>query len=360
VIRFLCPLALLLALTAAGDAAPAEKAADKKPPPIETTSAVYSRLKGEAEWSLFGYYSAEPAARRVFEHLARSGYEVELRISNLPIPKVAARSPTGILPFKETVSEKKAMDVFKWMTRQKDIAFRFPTDGCYARCQLMIERMQKNGFKPRKIWAVANGDELYARTKNHPDGHVTWGYHVAPVLRVRVGDDKQRWYVIDPALGTAPMTISEWEAAQMRTPRSHKPYLTITKVGDAPLWVDKKRKPGSGYWPGNDPKIGLHEHAVATMKKYKPWEGKKPPKNIVWAPGCSNPFPGRDPSPQSPPRHGEGEAAFVLHPSLRFGEGGWGEGLLPAGEGLSTTPRGWSGPSRRTSPASPSAAPGPP
>jgi hypothetical protein len=148
----------------------------------------------------------------------------------------------------------------------------------------MIERMQKNGFKPRKIWSVANGDELFARTKNHPNGYVTWGYHVAPVLRVRDHNDKtQRWYVIDPSLGTQPMTVAKWEAAQMRTAKSHKPYLTITKVGEAPLWVDRKRKPGTGYWPGNDPNAGLHNHAVATMKKYKPWEGKAPPKGVVLA-----------------------------------------------------------------------------
>src|SRR5262249_30235518 len=69
--------------------------------------------------------------------------------------------------------------------------------------------------------------------------------------------------------------------AQMKTEKSPRPYLTVSKVGDAPVWVDKKRKAGTGYWPANDPKDGPHKHALATMKKYKPWEGKAPPKGVV-------------------------------------------------------------------------------
>lgn len=253
-----------------------------KAPTPPTTSTVYYRSRGAKTWSLFGYYRSEGSARQVFEHLARTGYEVELRISNTPIPKVDPPPKTAQLPIAETVTYQRAVDVFNTMARQGDIAYRFPADGCYARAQLMIERMQRAGAKPRRIWAVANGEELYARTKNHPRGYVTWGYHVAPLLRVRNGDGSQRWYVIDPALFGGPATVNQWTQAQMRDPKGSKPYLTLTRVGDAPIWVDKKRKPGSGYWPGTDPREGPREHALATMKKYKPWEGRTPPKGVVW------------------------------------------------------------------------------
>ena len=128
---------------------------------------------------------------------------------------------------------------------------------------------------------MANGESLYAKTKNHPKGFVTWGYHVAPVLRVRDAKGGQRWYVLDPSLSNAPMTVTAWKTAQMKTASSPAPFLTVSQVGKPPVWLDKKKKPGTGYWPANDPKEGAHKHALATMKKYKPYEGKAPPKSVV-------------------------------------------------------------------------------
>jgi hypothetical protein len=276
-------LALLLLSAACSAAALAQGGKEE---PIVTTSTVYFRAKGStAPYSLFGHYSSEASAKKVFEHLARSGNEVKLEIVNKPLPKVPPRPSSGMIPWSETISLAKAHEVHAWMARQKEIAFKFPIDGCYARAHLMIEKMVKNEFKPRKIWAVANGEPLYARTKNHPRGHVTWGYHVAPVLRVRTGEGGQRWYVIDPSLLDRPGTVSEWEQAMTRAPNSPRPYLTVSKLGEGPMWLDKKRKPGSGYWPAPDPKDGPTTHALATMRKYKPWEGKDPPRGVALAPG---------------------------------------------------------------------------
>jgi hypothetical protein len=259
-------------------------AQEKKDGQLKTSSTVVYRSKPDEAWTTHGYYTSQASARRVFEHLARSGMhaEVELRISTKPVPKLPPRPPTGTIPADELCSLSKAGEVFRWMAKQKDIAYAFPVDGCYARAQIMVERMTKQGFKPRKVWAAANGEELHARTKNHPKGYVTWGYHVAPALRVKNADGTQRWYVIDPSLHTEPATLAQWEQAMMKTPASPKPYLTVTKLGEAPVWVDKKRKSGTGYWPGADPKDGASAHAVATMKKYKPWEGKDPPRTVVW------------------------------------------------------------------------------
>src|SRR5207249_4731468 len=148
------------------------------------------------------------AGKATFEHLAANGFQVRLEITNRPVPATPARRPSGARPPRELVKEAKAGEVFKWMARQRDIAYRYPIDGCYARAQLMVERMQKQGFYPFKVWAFANGDSLYARTRNHPRGHVTWSYHVAPVLRVRQENKTQRWYVIDPSLFDRPMPIA--------------------------------------------------------------------------------------------------------------------------------------------------------
>src|SRR5262249_49067031 len=145
------------------------------------------------------------------------------------------------LPANELVKEAKATEVFNWMARQRDIAFRYPIDGCYARSQLMVERMRKQGFHPAKVWAFANGESLYARTRNNPKGYVTWSYHVAPVLRVRVTPKVQRWFVIDPSLFQQPVPIAAWEQAMRKSANSHRAYLTVTRIGHPPTLLSGKK-----------------------------------------------------------------------------------------------------------------------
>src|SRR5262249_50324627 len=77
-----------------------------------------------------------------------------------------------------------------------------------------------------------------------------------------------------PSMFDKPVTVQEWEQAQRRRADSARPFLTISRVGVAPLWTDRKQRPGSGYWPAPDPPGGADAHAAATMKKYKPLEGK--------------------------------------------------------------------------------------
>jgi hypothetical protein len=334
--RLLCLLVVLVA------ALPTAARAQKKTPPakqavIVTTSTVFYRTKGKADWRLFGYYSSELSAKKVFNHLALSSFEVKLEITNTPLPKLPSR-PTVVPTDTEVVSYQKAVEVFNWMAGQKDIAFRFPLDGCYARAQLMVERMLQKGYRPRKVWAVAHGEELYARTKNHPSGHVTWAYHVAPALGVRQ-DKTRRWYIIDPSLFDKPATVTQWVNAQLRMQKSHRPFLTLTKIGEAPLWVDRKRKNGTGYWPATDPKQGLHAHAVAVMKKYKPWEGKAPPKGVV----LDFPFGARTPwgfafAPRS--RSHQGETMGWSSTGSSPGSQGWIAGVVDA-SGVAVRTRRW-------------------
>src|SRR5262249_7926140 len=106
-----------------------------------------------------------------------------------------------------------------------------------------------------------------------------WKYHVAPILRVQLADGKQRWYVIDPSLFKAPATITQWKNAQKRPNARYEPYLTLTRLGQAPKDPKGVRLPGSGYWPGKDPR-DLRRHALAVMKLYKPYEGRIPPARV--------------------------------------------------------------------------------
>src|SRR5262245_33948550 len=276
--RVLLSLFVALAVLTAAPApevraqAPAGKAA--------ASYSVLYRRPGATAWTQYGTYPGSDSASRAAQKLYADGYEVQV-LARTTLSRVPPRPPTGTLPGRDTVTYAQVQQVFRWMAGQGDIAFRYPTDGCYARAHLMVKRMQQKGYRPAKVWSFANGESLYARTKAHPRGYVTWGYHVAPVLRVQLSDGKQRWYVIDPSLFHGPGTISQWKGRQRRPGPRYSPYVTLTRIGQAPKAAHGKRVAGSGYWPGPDPKEGLDAHAVKMMRQYKPYQGKWPPRHLA-------------------------------------------------------------------------------
>jgi hypothetical protein len=272
----LTALALLSASPAPAEPAPAGTA-------VNGHYSISYRKAGTTRWKQFGDYDDPNLCEAVARKLYEKGYEVHIHTS-ATLPRPPERTRTGKLDEKQTVTPQKCADVFNWMARQTDIAFRYPTDGCYARAHLMILRMRKYGFHPAKVWSFQNGDPLYARTPNHPRGYVTWKYHVAPILRVRFHDGKQSWYVIDPSLFSKPVTIVAWRNAQKKPGSRYDPYITLTWPGAAPTDKNGRKLPGSGYWPGFDPREGPDTHALTTMRKYKPYEGKLPPKHLTSAP----------------------------------------------------------------------------
>jgi hypothetical protein len=278
---YLCAL-IGLALAATGlPAQTATKAASKAGPTASTTSySVYLRKPGTVDWREYRNYPTSQEANAAARSMYDKGWEVQIS-SKVTLARVPPRPKAGTLPASETVSPQQAVQLFRLMANQQDIAFRFPADGCYARAHLMIRRMQQRGFKPWKVWTFANGESLYAKTSNHPAGHVEWRYHVAPIVRVRLQNGNQRWFVIDPSLFKAPATITAWRNAQKRPGGKFDPYVTITRLGRAPKDATNKQLPGTGYWPGIDPREGVDLHALKMMRVYKPFEGRTPPKTIT-------------------------------------------------------------------------------
>ncbi len=92
------------------------------------------------------------------------------------------------------------------------IPFMYPDDGCWARAHEMCRLMISNGLSPNKVWIQGS---LVAATRNNPNCHVYWGWHVAPTLCVR---SKKPWrrqrMVIDPSLFTSPVTEAGWKGVQ--------------------------------------------------------------------------------------------------------------------------------------------------
>jgi hypothetical protein len=263
-------------MLAAGGSAPS--AVTKK---VTTAYAVQYRRAGVDAWTNYKTFSRYEDAVAAAQKLHKNGFETQLEaktaLLKVPAPK------TFKLPESETVTLRMVGALFTWMANQRDIAFRYPTDGCYARAHLMMRRLQKAGYKPCKVWSFQNGEPLYARTKNHPNGFVTWKYHVAPLLRVRFENGSQRWYVIDPSLFGKPVTIAKWRDGQKRPGSKYSPYVALSRSGHAPLDINRRRLPGTGYWPALDPREGADRHALETMKRYKPREGRTPPTRTASA-----------------------------------------------------------------------------
>jgi hypothetical protein len=251
---------------------------------VSSSYTVHYRRPGSASWSDYRDYASHEEAVAATRALYEKGFEVEL-LARTTLTRPPSRVPRRAVGASGAISLQQAASVFRWMAAQKDIAFRFPIDGCYARAHLMCRRMQRRGLRPAKVWAFAlsKNEPLYVRTRNRPKGYVTWGWHVAPILPVRLKNGKQRWYVIDPSLFNGPVTIAQWRDKQRFPNGRTRPYVTVSRFGQAPVDVHGRRLPGSGYLPGPDPRGGVDAHAVATMRRYKPWEGREPPASVLHA-----------------------------------------------------------------------------
>jgi hypothetical protein len=252
-----------------------------------TSYVVYHRKPGSVEWNTYRTYPTAREAIAASRDLHQKGMETEIQ-ARVAMKRVPARQPSGQMANNLVVTPKQAWAAYRMMLAQKDIAFKFPADGCYARAHLMVRRMQAKGYKPYKVWSFANGDSLQVRTENDPRKQVTWRYHVAPILRVRLKDGKQGWYVIDPSLFKGPVSIKGWSKAQKKPNSQYEPIVRVTPPGKAPIDASGKQLPGSGYWPGPDPKVGVDAHAQATMRRHKPFEGKLPPRSVAGAPTRTN------------------------------------------------------------------------
>jgi hypothetical protein len=307
---FFCALTIAFAFTL-GRVSPA---AGQERPSIPVTKqsgfTLEVRKPGTTAWTVSGRYDREDSARSAAVNMYKVGFQVRItkyesvtlrRPSGSDMPPPAPRPdpfPPAKAPMPQPIAWAQAKQLFSNLLAMGDrIAFRFPTDGCYARAHLMAQEMRRQGLQPWKVWSKANGKEpLFAVTKNHPRGHVTWAWHVAPVLRVTLSSGKVIWCVFDPSLWKRPCSIKEWLKVQTRSGAKVKPAY-------------EGKRTGSGYSIKNTvPVDRLDDVAWAKMREYKPYEGKWHPKLDKDAPEWVKKRPvlisgGRTPS-SSPPRPG--------------------------------------------------------
>jgi hypothetical protein len=146
------------------------------------------------------------------------------------------------------------------------IPFQYVRDGCYARAHQMRRIVTKRyGYCCEKVFSFANqnSDTLAVKANKWGGCCVTWWYHVAPLIRVRIkGFPKLSLtlaMVIDPGMFDKPVLLSTWLSAQEDTNCSANARVSMYSV-----------QPGSAYWPtnyagttyGTDPNYTLTESTL--------------------------------------------------------------------------------------------------
>jgi hypothetical protein len=102
---------------------------------------------------------------------------------------------------------------FETWTADDSMAPFYGEDGCWGRAHRIAEEL---GESARRVWVYSSGPEsLVLRNKAAlPDGvaSISWVYHVAVLVPVKVAENDFRWYVIDPAMGygEGPQELSRW------------------------------------------------------------------------------------------------------------------------------------------------------
>jgi hypothetical protein len=129
------------------------------------------------------------------------------------------------------------------------IPFQYVRDGCYARAHQMRRIITtRYRYCCEKVFSFANqgSDQLAVKANKWGGCCVTWWYHVAPLVRVRLRIRRHPRIsltlamVIDPGMFDKPVLLSTWLAAQQDTtciPNAHVSMYSI--------------QPGSAYWPTN-------------------------------------------------------------------------------------------------------------
>jgi hypothetical protein len=303
---------LALAIIAfAGQTVPAaERVASTSPKTVVNKGyRVEYRSPGTTAWKLAGNYSDKARADGVASSLYREGYEIRFtsvesvtvlrqtgsspRPDPSPEPRPIPKSkPVKVPSSISVVNMAEAQSIFSRMRSQSDIAFRYPSDGCYARAHLMCQLLVGMGLQPGKAWVFDDEkkNRLVAVTPNHPRGYVQWWYHVAPILKIRDNAGKVRTHVIDPSMFDRPATIFAWQKKMYHSRVRFLGRLECTSLNQPPTDGKGKRFPGTGYWPGGDP-TDVTAHARNMMAMYKPHQGTAwtPPRVATRAAAAGKP-----------------------------------------------------------------------
>jgi hypothetical protein len=110
------------------------------------------------------------------------------------------------------ITEAQARRLFREFAGNGNIPFRYPIDGCYARATEMTRMAERQGIRMNKIFTMGR---LQVTTDNERYPLVQWGWHVAPVVKVKQADGREVMMVFDPSLFDHPVTATEWNSRML-------------------------------------------------------------------------------------------------------------------------------------------------
>jgi glutaminase-like protein len=126
------------------------------------------------------------------------------------------------------------------------IPFQYVRDGCYARAHKMRKIIvERYGYCCEKVFSFANqnDDTLAVRADKWGGCCVTWWYHVAPLIRVRIKIGRIKFVlalVVDPSMFDKPVLLSTWLMAQENASCAANANVSMYSI-----------QPGSAYSPAN-------------------------------------------------------------------------------------------------------------
>ena len=126
------------------------------------------------------------------------------------------------------------------------IPFQYVRDGCYARAHKMRKIITtKYGYCCEKVFSFANQgqDSLAVKADKWGGCCVTWWYHVAPLIRVKIKILNFNFVlamVIDPGMFNNPVLLSTWLGAQKNTACHPNANVSMYSI-----------QAGSAYAPAN-------------------------------------------------------------------------------------------------------------
>lgn len=173
------------------------------------------------------------------------------------IVDVSLKIPVFKLCTRIVPSYKKAKEIFDYCAQQSChlpgptvetpcIPFQYVIDGCYARAHKMRKIItEKYGYCCEKVFsfAIDNDDDLAVQANKWGGCCVTWWYHVAPLVRVRIKILSFSFtlaMVIDPGMFDKPVLLSSWLMAQESALCSANARVSMYTI-----------QPGTAYWPAN-------------------------------------------------------------------------------------------------------------
>lgn len=166
------------------------------------------------------------------------------------------------------LGQDQANELFRKFVQNKEIPFKYPVDGCYARAHEMARMAEKEQVFMGKIYAEGF---LQAKTNFQKYPIVNWGWHVAPIAYVKQADNRAELMVFDPSLFGKPVSVEEWKKKMLDTTNGAKPHISTTYYG-ARFQYFPKYEGYKAEWSESD----LY-NVRTTFQYYQPLQDLSPP-----------------------------------------------------------------------------------